>query len=200
VRAGLVVVAAGLVLVAGSERDGRFVAIAAVAALGAWWWRPERDADRWRRAASGEMATAALLRRLPRRWVVLHDRAVPGSRANIDHLVIGRSGLWVVDTKTARARLQVRRGAVWAGERRIDTGPAAWEAEVVSEWLGAEVAPIVAVHGDGLRRRGKVSGGVRIVPAARVVRHLRRPRWRRVVSRADIAALAERAGDIFPPR
>ncbi len=31
--------------------------------------------------------------------VVLHDRKIPGSRANIDHLVIARSGVWSVDAK-----------------------------------------------------------------------------------------------------
>ncbi len=30
---------------------------------------------------------------------VLHDRRIPGSRANIDHLVIGASGVWVIDAK-----------------------------------------------------------------------------------------------------
>jgi len=31
--------------------------------------------------------------------VVLHDRAIPGSRANIDHIGIGPTGVWVIDTK-----------------------------------------------------------------------------------------------------
>jgi hypothetical protein len=31
--------------------------------------------------------------------VVLHDRKIPGSRANIDHLVIARSGVWSIDAK-----------------------------------------------------------------------------------------------------
>ena len=40
---------------------------------------PRSDPGRWARGAAGELATAALLERLPRRrWVVLHDLAVPG--------------------------------------------------------------------------------------------------------------------------
>ncbi len=31
--------------------------------------------------------------------LVLHDRRLPGSRANIDHLVITASRVWVIDTK-----------------------------------------------------------------------------------------------------
>src|SRR6202011_2986290 len=144
VRAVLTVVTAGLLVMSVLQRDGRLVAPAALVGLAAWAPRPDPDADRWRRAAAGEMATADLLGRLPRRWVVLHDRAVPGSRANIDHLVIGPKGLWLIDTKVTRARLVIRRRAVWAGERRIDTDPAAWEADVVSERLGVEVTPVLA--------------------------------------------------------
>ena len=70
---------------------------------------PRYDPSRWARGAAGELATAALLEHLPgRQWVVLHDLALPGSRANVDHLVIGPTGVWVVDTKAYRARLDVR--------------------------------------------------------------------------------------------
>jgi hypothetical protein len=48
------------------------------------------EASAWRRGAAGERRTARLLDPLERHgWAVLHDLAVPGSRANIDHLVIG---------------------------------------------------------------------------------------------------------------
>jgi Nuclease-related domain len=198
VSAGLAAVACGLVVLAWWRRDVWVAGTAIFAVMAAWRLRPDPDADRWLRGAEAEMATAALLRKLPRRWVVLHDRAVPGSRANIDHLVISSTGVWVVDTKSARAPLRIRRGAVWSGEHPIDTGPAAWEAEVVSEWLGVDALAVVAVHGDGLRRRGKVSGGVPVVPASRLVRRLRRSR--RVLTRAQVALLADRAAQVLPPR
>ncbi len=42
--------------------------------------------------------------------IVLHDRCVPRSRANIDHVVIGPSGVFVVDTKRyAGAKIALRR-------------------------------------------------------------------------------------------
>jgi Nuclease-related domain len=195
---GFVVAAVGLVVLGWWQADGRWVAVAAIAAVAAWWARPEPDPDRWRRGADGEAATAALLSRLPPRWLVLNDLAVPGSRANIDHLVIGPTGVWVVDTKTTRARLRLRRGAVWAGDHAIETGSVAWEAEVVSGRLAVDAAPLIAVHGVGLRRRGKRSGGVRVVPAGGLIRRLRR--GRRVLSRREVAALARRATDVFPPR
>lgn len=35
---------------------------------------------------------------------VLHDRRIPGSRANIDHIVVGPSGVFVVDAKKYKGR------------------------------------------------------------------------------------------------
>jgi hypothetical protein len=34
--------------------------------------------------------------------IVLHDLRVPGSRANIDHVVVAPSGVWVVDSEWRR--------------------------------------------------------------------------------------------------
>jgi Nuclease-related domain len=39
-------------------------------------------------------------------WAVLHDLAVPGSRANIDHLVTGPAGVFVIDSQHYRGRLR----------------------------------------------------------------------------------------------
>jgi hypothetical protein len=173
------------------------------AALAAWRRWPRDDPARWLRGAAGEQATAALLARLPRRrWTVLHDRAVPGSRANLDHVVIGPTGVWVVDSKAYRAPLRIRRGRVWAGSRPVPTGAVAWEAERVGERLGVDVTPIVAVHGDGLRRRGRRSDGVRVVPASGLLRRLRRGRLRRrrrVLGRDEAAEVARRAAQRLPP-
>lgn len=154
------------------------------------WPRP--DAERWLRGAEGERATAALLDRLPeRKWAVLHDLSVPGSRANVDHLVIGRTGAWVIDTKTTRAPIRSRWRSVWFGDRRLDPGPVLWEAEVVSDRLGVDVRPLIAVHGEPAQWRGGRAGGVRVVPARIVVRRVRR--GRRKLTRTEIASIAERA-------
>lgn len=137
------------------------------------WPRP--DPGRWARGAAGERATAALLERLPSgRWFVLHDLALPGSRANVDHLVIGPTGVWVVDTKAYRARVKARWGRVLVGGVPLSTAAVRWEAGVVAGLLGVEVRPVVAVHGRGLPRRGRRCEGALVVPAARLVRRLRR--------------------------
>ena len=92
-------VAATLGIGAGGAILGRLLVprlglvIGALAAMATGWrlrFRPSPDAVAWRRGAAGERRTARLLHPLQRHgWVVLHDLAVPGSRANIDHLVIG---------------------------------------------------------------------------------------------------------------
>lgn len=162
------------------------------AALLLW---PRHDPSRWARGAAGELATAALLEHLPgRHWVVLHDLALPGSRANVDHLVIGPTGVWVVDTKAYRARLEARWRNVLVGSVPLSTAAVRWEAERVSGVLGVEARPIVAVHGRGLPRRGKRCSGVRVIPATRLVHRLGRGRrlWpslsaRRVEELGDLA-------------
>jgi hypothetical protein len=196
---GLFILSAPLVVLGAAEGAAWLLALGIAGCLWAWLTWPRDDPDRWLRASAGERATAVLLARLPRhRWVVLHDRALPDSRANVDHLVIGRSGAWVVDTKTYRAALSVRRGRVWAGDYPVPTESAAWEAEQVADLLDIDVVAIVAVHGEGLRRRGKWRDGVRVLPAYRLIRYLRQPGRRARLTRGEVAELGRRAAALLP--
>ncbi|HWE57646.1 MAG TPA: nuclease-related domain-containing protein [Acidimicrobiales bacterium] len=168
-----------------------------------------RHADRWRRGADGERATAVVLDALPaRRWAVWHDLRVPGSRANIDHVVVGRTGVWVVDTKSTRAEVRAGWRSVRFGDRRLDTGPTVWEADVVRARLErvlgwpVPVRPVIAVHQGGraeigLRRRGMRVGPVRVVPATAVGDRL--TAGRRRLSRRQIPAVIEAMDDSFMP-
>ena len=81
----------------------------------------------------------------------------PGSRANVDHLVIGPTGVWVVDTKAYRGRVVARRRQVLVAAPRYRRRSVCWEAEVVSRLLGVEARPVIAVHARGLPRRGAPS-------------------------------------------
>jgi hypothetical protein len=175
--------------------------LAAVCALAAWWTWPAPDAERWLRGASGEAATARVLAKLPdRRWVVRHDLSVPGSNANIDHLVIGPSGVWCIDTKTTRAEVKAGWLSVRLGGRRLDTRPVRWEAKVVAERLRVPVRPLIVVHGRGLRRRGGRSGRVRVVGPVILLRVLRRGarRGQSHLTPDDVALLSTRSEQIFP--
>jgi hypothetical protein len=175
--------------------DWAFLALGVVAAVAAAWAWPRYDPSRWARGAAGELVTAALLERLPRRrWVVLHDLALPGSRANIDHLVIGPTGVWVVDTKAYRARVAPRWHQVLVAGAPMRTAAVRWEAEVVSRLLGVAARPVIAMHANGLPRRDRRVEGVRVLPAPRLVRRLRRGQhlWPRL-RHSRVRELGERA-------
>jgi hypothetical protein len=63
-------------------------------------FRASAEANAWRKGAHGERRTARRLRRLTRRgYVAFHVLSMPGSRANIDHLLIGPTGVFVIDSK-----------------------------------------------------------------------------------------------------
>ena len=55
----------------------------------------------WATGANGEALTARALQQLKIEvFVILHDRLIPGSSANIDHIVIGPPGVAVVETES----------------------------------------------------------------------------------------------------
>jgi hypothetical protein len=55
---------------------------------------------------------------------VLHDRRIPGTRANIDHLAVTRSGVYVIDAKKYRGRphLRVEGGLLRPRTERVFVG------------------------------------------------------------------------------
>jgi hypothetical protein len=167
-----------------------------VAALVGWRlrFRPSEQVRSWQRGAHGERRTARLLRRLTRDgYVVFHDLAVPGSDANVDHLVIGPSGVFVIDSKQWTGSIhQSADGLVWHNhyplDRTLET--VRWEAETVGRLLGTRTAALVCVHGAHVHGGGLHAQGVAIVPA-----HLLRGALGddRVLSDGDVELLAATA-------
>jgi len=70
----------------------------------------------WDTGAIGEEALGARLNEQSGETLkVLHDRRIPGTRANIDHLAVTPRGVWVIDAKRykdKRPRLKVEGGLV----------------------------------------------------------------------------------------
>jgi hypothetical protein len=63
----------------------------------------------WAYGANGERALGKLLDPLRDEGLaVLHDRRIPGSKANIDHLVVAPCGVFVVDAKNYKGRVEKR--------------------------------------------------------------------------------------------
>jgi hypothetical protein len=177
--------------------------LAAMAASWALRFRPSPDAVAWRRGAVGERRTARLLGPLERQgWVVLHDLAVPESRANLDHLVIGPGGVFVVDSKQYRGRLQLDpSGRLWHGRYSLTAvlRAASFEADRAAQVLADPqvVVPIVAVHGAQVPWGKVVSHGVPVVSARRLPSMLRA--LPAVLGPERVADLADRARVRFHP-
>jgi Nuclease-related domain len=153
--------------------------VATVAAAWALRFRPGPEARAWRRGAVGERRTARLLSSLERHgWVVLHDLALPGSRANIDHLVIGPGGAFVIDSKQYRGRLQLdSSGRLWHGRYPLahTLRAVSFEADRAAQVLADPhvVVPIVVVHGAQVPWDKVVTLGVPVVSARRLPSMLR---------------------------
>lgn len=63
----------------------------------------------WQRGAVGEEKLAQRLDTLSGEGVrLLHDRRIPGTRANIDHIAVAPSGVFVIDAKRYRGRPHLR--------------------------------------------------------------------------------------------
>jgi hypothetical protein len=79
----------------------------------------------WQQGAIGEEQMARRLADLPDTFHVLHDRRIPGTRANIDHIVIGPTGIWVIDAKRyngKRPTLHVEGGILRPRVERLRVG------------------------------------------------------------------------------
>jgi hypothetical protein len=112
----------------------------------------------WKRGAIGERRLAETLATLPEA-MLLHDRRVPHTRANIDHIVVAPAGVFVVDAKLYRGVIQIRDvGGLFHSDQRLFVGrwdksriaeKMAWEASEVQRALNAarshNVAAVVPV-------------------------------------------------------
>jgi Nuclease-related domain len=149
---------------------------ASLAAVGAVSWRlrfrASAEAGVWRQGTRGERRTARRLRRLVRRgYVAFHDLGMPGSRANIDHLLIGPTGVFVIHSKQYTGRIQqTPDGHVWHNHYPLDEQLRTVRAEAgsVETILGVPVVPVLCVHGASVQWGGLNAQGVAIVPAGQL--------------------------------
>jgi hypothetical protein len=196
------VLAAVLVQVAGLGRLALPVGLAAAAAAG--WrlrFRVSRDTRAWRDGASGERATARLLRRLHRHgYAVFHDVAIPGTPANADHLLIGPPGVILVDSKRYTGQVtQTPDGRVWHNHYPMDhtLRSLRLETHAISRALGVRVRPVMCVHQAQVADGGLVAGDVEILPAGWLPSMLRNRQQQ--LGEADVATLVAHALTVLRP-
>ena len=129
--------------------------------LGCWSgggfdFHPSGNARYWRQAAV-QRRTAGVLAQLEQEgWLVLHDVALPGWSASLDHLVIGPTGAWAIESWRnswlPRRRKTTGHGVV--GGPRPDLS---WKAAAIADSLagtGIPVRPLLCLH-VGIRPPGR---------------------------------------------
>lgn len=99
------------------------------------------DARPWFVGALGEREVGAMLNRLPDGWTVFHALPVGAGDADIDHLVVGPGGVFVVNTKS-------HQGAdVWVGERAVMVNGAKKPYLRNSEFEASRIRKVLATAG-----------------------------------------------------
>ncbi|MGB8859153.1 MAG: nuclease-related domain-containing protein [Ilumatobacteraceae bacterium] len=133
---------------------------------------------RWLEAlAADEGAMAGRLAELPPAYAILHDLRLPGSKGNIDHLVVGPGGAFVVLTRRCVEAVDYREGQLWSGEQSLrDVLDAARvEAQLLTQSLATPVVPVVALLEAVLpAATPSTIDGVMVCPGERVVRVITR--------------------------
>jgi len=77
--------------------------------------------DAWRVGAEGERRTARHLEGLVEAgFIVLHDRKVPGYGGNVDHVAIGPTGVWAIETKSLSGKVEIHGDSLTVGGRPQD--------------------------------------------------------------------------------
>lgn len=109
----------------------------------------------WERGSIGEQKLAEALAGVPD-IKVLHDRRVPGTRGNIDHIVIAPAGVFVVDAKLYSGLINIRDvGGFFKTDKRLYVGSRdcsrlaenmSWQVQAVRQALVVgDIQPIPAI-------------------------------------------------------
>jgi hypothetical protein len=118
-----------------------------------------RSTQAWAKGARGERLLGEQLDKLVASGIpILHDRRVPGTKANIDHIGVGAAGVVIVDAKryTGAPELKVEGGFFRPRVKRLMVGRRdctklvdgmKWQIDVVSAVLGENGVGEVPVVG-----------------------------------------------------
>jgi hypothetical protein len=156
------------------------------------------DVIRWERGAKGERATAEYLTTVEDAgFISFHNRWVAGLRGDVDHIAVGSTGVFVIETKTTTAKVEVIRDRLLLAEhdKQEWVDQATREAMAVQialrdllDPLHRTVAPILCVHGSG-PGIGRTVAGVQVVAGARLAATL--SSTTPVLTETDVQRLAE---------
>ncbi|GLW65506.1 hypothetical protein Arub01_37500 [Actinomadura rubrobrunea] len=215
IRAAAAVVIGVVFAVVFDLRVGLTAAIVAVIADVVRRARTSSSVAAWQKSSAAERRTERQLRALEKKgYLVLHARAVPRdtegvSDGRIDHLVIGPSGVYAIDSEKWDKRLPVRT----LSHRKLFHGPfnkkdrldeARWEAEqasrMLSERVGFEVPvqPSVAIYGPSIPWKVMRVRDVDVYAGNQARGYLRRRP--KILTEADIQRIYQAAQEALPPQ
>ncbi len=124
--------------------------------------------DYWARGADGEKKTKRRIDRLPPEWSAYHD--LDTGHGNIDHLVVGPGGLFVLDSKTWRGTITVTpdivtiqrwgdpRGQTWSSGPVVSLAVQTRDRIKALTKINQFVTPVVVVWGDFPQGVAEVKG------------------------------------------
>jgi hypothetical protein len=139
---------------------GILASLVTAVALGVELWGTSASTAAYGKGAEGERLTGRPLDELEG-YVVLHDRKIPGSKANIDHVAIGPAGVFVVETKNYTGEVTSRRDDLLVGgRRRTSIVEQTWREAVAVQGVLAtllaefatDVVPVLCIHGSRVPR------------------------------------------------
>ncbi len=123
--------------------------------------------ERRDRGAVAEEHVGELLDELPEEeWQVIHDASM--GHGNVDHIVIGRAGVFTVETKSHPGPVRVGRihGAI--------VGQAHAQRKVIERVTGLDVEPMIVYSRAWVDRPAARRKGVRVLPARMLLGYLGR--------------------------
>ncbi len=175
--------------------------------------RPRRSTQVWAQGAVGEERVADWLDRLSGVGVVaLHDRRIPGTQANIDHIAVTPWGVWVIDAKrylNKRPDIVTEGGFLgFGGTARLTVGGR--KKDDLVDGVLRQVERVSGAVGDGVTVRGALAfvdadwpliGGDFMVRGVAVLwpRRLAKVMLRQEAPTVDVEALVRLIAAKFPP-
>ncbi|WP_433335277.1 nuclease-related domain-containing protein [Spirillospora sp. CA-294931] len=196
-------------------RIGVTVAVAAVVFDTVRRSRKSTSVQAWQKSSAAERRTERQLRALEKAgYRVLHARAVPRddegvSDGRIDHLVIGPSGVYAIDSEKWDKRLPVRT----LSHRKLFHGPfnkkdrldeARWEADQASKIIAGKVGfdvpvqPSVAIYGPSIPWKVMRVRDVDVYSGNRARGYLRRRP--KILTETDVHNIYTAAENALPPK
>ncbi len=166
----------------------------------------------WAKGSDGERRLAAHLQgALGERAVLLHDRKVPGTCGNIDHLAIASSGVWVIDAKNYTGVVEHRDVGGWlrsdlriyvgGRDRTKIAGGMGWQLDAVRAALDGVPVPVHAavcfIEGEWkLFAKPFQHAGVWVTWAKKLAEMIAE---QGPLSMGEVAGVANRLGTALPP-